>query len=813
MTGTAQGANPVAVNYQARAAQLTRSEQAAMTAGRNGWSTHAHPAAGIGELAMNDGPLGLVSRGMDERETSTLLPSPTTLAATWDPELVFRIGQLIGAEARDTQTHALLGPNLGLPLTPLSGRSFEMFSEDPWLTGVFAAAFVSGVQSQGVASCIKHLVGNDTETKRQAMNAVLSEKTLREINMLPFEMAVEAGAWMAMAAYNKVNGVPAVEQSHVLGIVRDGWGFDGVLVSDWFATKRTAETANAGLDLEMPGPERFLGQQVAAAVEAGTVPQDRLTDMAARFLRLADRVGVSAGSTLPDVTRHDRVETLRAAAAAGFVLLTNRNQALPLTLCGSTRIAIIGPNAATPCYQGGTFARVTIAPQLPTPLQALQQEFQHAEVRYEPGAAVDGIKALIDLNPVAPNGESGVFVEYFPDQDLGTAAHSEVRPGSSLVWFQDIPGIGSPANPGRVRQTATVTAAVTGTYTFCVGGTGNTTLTVDGSELVTWPAPELSDIMGTVARSDTAAAAVDLVAGQTVTLQAEAVFTPGRVQSITSGYYPPTPVDLVTAAETTAADSDVVLLLVGDNTSTSRESADRDGTALSSTQVELIERVTAANSNTIIIVNASRSVDMPWADSAAAVLQVWFPGQEFGTALADVLTGRRSPQGRLPVTIARRDEDYAGHGVTLDAELNLDYEAIVPGGYGHLQQTGATARFPFGHGLTYTTFSYDEPVVTVDTEDHTATVTITVTNTGRLPGRDVIQVYGQAPGEDHSRLIGFGAAVVNPGEHASITVELPVRAFARWDTTRDRWATPSGEHLIRVGRSAEDVLATQTIAL
>ena len=535
--------------------------------------------------------------------------------------------------------------------------------------------------------------------------------------------------------------------------------------------------------------------------------------MAARFLRLADRVGVAEGSSVPNVTRHDSVETLRAAAAAGYVLLTNKNQALPLTVSGSTRIAIIGPNAATPCYQGGTFARVTIDPQLPTPLQALQQEFRHAEVRYEPGAAVDGIKALNDLNPVAPSGEPGILVEYFTDQDPQTPAHAEVRPGSSLVWFQDIPGIGSPANPGRVRQTATVTAAVTGTYTFCVGGTGDTTLTADGNELVTWPAPELSDIMGTVARSDTAGAAVDLVAGQTVTLVSEAVFTPGRVQSITSGYYPPTPADLVAAAEKIAADSDVVLLLVGDNTSTSRESADRDGTALSSAQVELIERVTAANINTIVIVNASRSVDMPWADSAAAVLQVWFPGQEFGTALADVLTGRRSPQGRLPVTIARRDEDYAGHGVVLDDQLNLDYGAIVPGGYGHLQRTGTFARFPFGHGLTYTSFSNGEPIITVDTEHHTATVSITVTNTGRRPGRDVIQIYGRAPGEDYSRLIGFGAAVVNPGDHASITVELPVRAFARFDTARDRWATPSGEHLIRVGRTAEDVLAARTVAL
>ena len=452
--------DPNRTDYHQLAAQLTPSERAAMTAGRNGWATPAHPAAGLGELTMMDGPLGIVSKHMDERETSTLLPSGTTLAATWDPALVYRVAQVVGAEARDTETHALLGPNLGIPLSPLSGRSFEMYSEDPWLSGTFAAAFVAGVQSQGVAACIKHLAGNDTETKRQLMNAVIGEKTLREINLLPFEMAVEAGAWMAMAAYNKVNGIPSVEQSHVLGIVKDEWGFDGVLVSDWFATKRTVETANAGVDLEMPGPARFLGHAVADAVAAGDVTEKRLTDMAARFLKLAARVGLPDAAVLPEVTRQDSVEVLRAAAAAGSVLLTNNDEILPLSVEAGARIAIIGPNAAVPCYQGGTFARVTIDPALPTPLQALRREFALAEIRYEPGTIVEGISGLGGLNPIAPDGTPGVLVEYFTGTDPDHPAYSEVRPGSSFVWFNDIPGIGGPGDRGRVRLTATVIAPI-----------------------------------------------------------------------------------------------------------------------------------------------------------------------------------------------------------------------------------------------------------------------------------------------------------------------------------------------------------------
>ena len=339
--------SPSDTDYHQLAADLTLSDRAAMTAGRNGWATPAHPAAGLGELTMMDGPLGIVSKHMDERETSTMLPSATSLAATWDPALVYRVAQVIGTEARDTDTHALLGPNLGLPLSPLSGRSFEMYSEDPWLSGTFAAAFVAGLQSQGVAACIKHLAGNDTETKRQFMNAVIGEKTLREINLLPFEMAVDAGAWMAMAAYNKVNGIPSVEQSHVLGIVRDEWGFDGVIVSDWFATKRTAETANAGVDLEMPGPARFLGHALVDAVEAGDVAETRVTDMAARFLRLAARVGLTSAELLPEVAQHDAAEVLRAAAAAGTVLLTNKDGMPPEHASPSS-----GPTPRCPAIKG-----------------------------------------------------------------------------------------------------------------------------------------------------------------------------------------------------------------------------------------------------------------------------------------------------------------------------------------------------------------------------------------------------------------------------------------------------------------------------
>ena len=315
------------------------------------------------------------------------------------------------------------------------------------------------------------------------------------------------------------------------------------------------------------------------------------------------------------MTRPDAVEVLRAAAAAGSVLLTNNDAALPLSVEPGTRIAIIGPNAAVPCYQGGTFARVTIDPALPTPLQALRREFAHAEIRYEPGAIVEGISGLGGLNPIAPDGTPGVLVEYFTGTDPDHPAYSEVRPGSSFVWFNDIPGIGGPGDRGRVRLTAIVTAPIAGTYRLCVGGTGDATLSMDGRQLVQWPGPELSDVMGVVARADTAGAGRRTRGRPNRSPSSRKRHSP-RVGSNRSraGYYAPTPPDLLGAAETAARESDLVILVVGDNTSSSRESADRDNTSLGAVQVELIERVAAANPRTIVVVNASRSVDMPWVD-------------------------------------------------------------------------------------------------------------------------------------------------------------------------------------------------------
>ncbi|NAZ84319.1 glycoside hydrolase family 3 protein, partial [Kineococcus sp. R8] len=286
---------PTGAPAEVLAPSLSLEQRAAATAGVNGWTAHGLPEAGAGPLTLLDGPLGLVSRTMDERDTATLLPSGTALAASWDPDLVRRIGSLLGAEAREQQVDVVLGPNLNLPRTPSSGRSFEMFSEDPHLTGALGSAWIRGLQQHGVAACAKHLVANDTETQRQAMDVAVGEAQLREVYLAPFEDAVAAGVWCVLTAYNRLRGEHCCENADLIAVVKDEWGFDGVVVSDWFATRDTVRSANAGLDLEMPGAPRFFGPALAQAVGAALVDPGRLDDAVARVVRLARRTGARDG--------------------------------------------------------------------------------------------------------------------------------------------------------------------------------------------------------------------------------------------------------------------------------------------------------------------------------------------------------------------------------------------------------------------------------------------------------------------------------------------------------------------------------------
>lgn len=811
--------------------KLSLEDKARLTAGRNLTDAEALPDVGLDAVRMVDGPMGVTSGRIDERDISLLMPCGTALAASWDRALVRQIGQLVGDEARARNVDLVLGPNLNLPRSPLFGRAFETYAEDPWLTGTLGASWIAGLQSRGVGAVAKHMVGNDSETQRHAMNSVIDTCALREVYLLPFELAARAGAWGLMMAYNRVNGVPCVEQRAIIReIVKGEWGWDGLVISDWFATHDTLRSALAGLDLEMPGPPRHFGAPLATAVREGLVEMDRLDDAAERFLRAASRVGrlgrpnaqtveqvacASTRQTAETAPIADPKALLTQAAAAGFVLLKNDGRLLPATIAPGERIAVIGPNARLPSYQGATFAKIALGPDVQTPLAAIQERFGAAnEVVYEPGVPLEyRLPPLTLLNVTATDDDApGLSVSFYAGEDCtGEPLAREVRHGGTLVWFGDMPGGLATTRPGCIRASTTLTPETDGRYGIYYGGTGTVRLLVDGREAGVRPSQVAGgDVMGQLLRGDADMITVDLAAGVPVRLDFEMRWGAARAQGIWFGGKAPEQPGHLQRALQAAADAALVVLVVGETSESGVESRDRTTTKLPANQVALIEQVCAANPNTVVVVNAAHAVDMPWAEQARTVLCAWFPGQEFGPALAAVLDGELEPGGRLPVTFAANEADYPAFDLTPDAHGDLHYVESTAIGYRHFALRGIPPKFCFGHGLGYAEFAYENLQLSGG-PDGTLGVEVTVRNTSSRTGKEVVQLYVAGPAVGYPQLKGFATLTLEPGATERVTIALEQRAFAHWSDEAHGWQVSPGDYDILIGRSSLDIRERRTL--
>jgi beta-glucosidase len=781
---------------------LTVDEMATLTAGASMWSTAAMPHAGIPALAMADGPMGVAGPRVDERDVSLLTPAPVALGASWDKELVRRIGRLVGGEAIRREVDLMLAPNLNLARSPLAGRAFEYFSEDPLLCGVLGAAWIQGCQSVGTGAVAKHLVCNDSETARDSMNAVVDARTLREVYLQPFEMAAQAGCAGMLTAYNKVNGAWCAEAGRIVrDVAKAEWKFDGVFMSDWFGTHSTCGSLNGGLDLEMPGPARFLGAKSAAAVAEGQVDPARLRDAADRLANTARRFGTAKGQPLP---AQEAGALLVEAAAAGFTLVRNEDAMLPLDPTRYPRIAVIGPNASAPCFQGGTFAKIAVRPDALLPIDALRARFGAAIVDYEPGVDPQPKLPRMPARPVRDLDDGctrGMTLEYFDNADCaGTPLLSETRDTNSLTWFHGVHAAGALQRLAATRASGVVTASADGPHRFYIGGTGALRLVVDGVEVFRRDeqlAP--GDVMGRLKSGDADCVTVDLRAGQEVGVVVELRYTAARCQGLWYGVRGPDSNEAMMARAVAAARAaDAVVLVVGETSDASVESKDRVDTRLPLEQLALIDQVCAANANTVIVTNVGHAFDTRWETQAKAVLHCWYPGEEFGRALAQVLAGDREPGGRMPVTIAHNDTDYPALQLQPDANGDLRYVEGTRVGYRGLAARGVAPRQAFGAGFGYTTFALDGAVVEPDGGEGW-TVTVTVRNTGTRSGAEVVQVYRTVP---ELTLVGFDKVTLAPGEARTLRIAIERRRLQVWE---DGWADLPGTVDLLVGRSSADL--------
>jgi beta-glucosidase len=797
-------------------AGLDLAAKVAILSGQDFWSLPGLPQIGLAPIVMSDGPVGVRGTTWGAEHPSIALPSPTALAATWDPGLARRAGQLLGQEARGKGVHVLLAPTVNLHRSPLGGRHFEAYSEDPVLTARIGIGYVAGVQDQGVATTVKHFVANDSETDRFTVSVVASERTLRELYLIPFESIVrEAGAWGVMSAYNSVNGVTMTEHARLqLHLLKGEWGFDGVVVSDWTAARDTVRSALGGLDIVMPATGSPWGDRLVAAVRDGLVPAAVIDEHARRVLRLAARVGALAGapeSVPPDARPAiiDGAELARQIASRSIVLAANPAGLLPLDAGTVTSIAVIGALAKDARVLGGGSA--TVFPEhVVSPLEGLAAALPDSvKLTFAMGADV----RFGRLAPAAPPQWSGLRATF--RDSAGRTVHATALTTGAGRWLQLPDGV-DPGALASVEISGRLTAEVGGTHQLGIRGVGEFTLTVAGRRLFDGRLkPATGDIASVFLSPPEHRIAVDLAAGTAadVSLTQRVELARGfAAVSLTLGYAAPLagPDELLAEAQDAAAAADVAVVVVGTTDEVESEGFDRTTLALPGRQDELVRRVAAVNPRTIVLVNSGSPVELPWADDVAAVLLTWFGGQEAGHAVADVLLGDAEPGGRLPTTWPVRESDSPILATAPNGGI-LRYDEGVFIGYRAYERAGITARYPFGHGLGYTSWEYESLRASA------RTATVTVLNTGERAGREVIQIYVGPATPDRDRperwLAGFAVVTAGPGESRTVTIDLPERTFSVWAAgpRGDGWQTIDGDYVVEAARSRANVRLTATV--
>ena len=818
----------------ARLGRLSLEQKVLLLTGADIWSLHPEPTIGLRRVVMSDGPAGVRGEQWDERYPSANVPSPTALAATWDEERLERIGRLLASEARSKNVDVLLAPTVNLHRTPYGGRHFECFSEDPLLTSRIGSAYVRGLQAGGVAATVKHFVANDSETDRFTVDTRVDERTLRELYLAPFEAIVrDAGAWAVMAAYNSVNGTTMTENALLREVLKEDWGFDGVVVSDWYAARSVAAAGDGLLDLVMPGPDGPWGDALVAAVRSDAIPESAVDDHLRRLLRLAARVGALDGigpavSTTPTWTDQEITAELRATAAAGFVLARNEGAVLPLDIGNLRRVAVLGPNGAVARTLGGGSATVTPTHVI-SPLEGLRAAFGgDVEVVHAEGVrAGERIPiASLDVLRLPDSDDPGAEVVFFDigGEELGR----QRRRAASMFWWGQIEEGLPVSQVDHLEIRTRLRVPEDGAYAIGASGLGVFQLSVDGTTVLDAAVelPPGADVVQGIMKPPQQTVSISLSAGRDVPVvlayrPAAGAATLGAEEAVSM-----LTVQLNLAREqdedveferavALAADSDVTVVVVGTTEEVESEGFDRMSLALPGRQDELVARITAVNPRTIVVVNAGAPVLLPWADDVAAVLLAWFPGQEFGDALADVLLGRVEPGGRLPSTWPMSE---VGHPSVTPVAGELPYSEGLFIGYRAYDRDGHSSRFPFGHGLGYTEWSYESiETPTSVRPGENVTLRVSIRNIGERAAREVVQVYVSRPDSAVERpvrwLAGFGSVELDPDEAASVDVILAARTFEHWDVAAGRWDTEPGTFQINVGSSSRNLKLSAEVVI
>jgi beta-glucosidase len=741
-------------------------------------------------------------------DASTTFPAMIALAATFDTDLAYRYAEAVGRDCRAFGIHYLLGPGVNLYRSALCGRNFEYLGEDPWLASRMVVAYVKGLQDMGVCATVKHFAVNFQEYERHRVSSDVDERTLREVYLSAFEAAVkEGGAGAIMAAYNLVNGVHCTEHDHLVRDVLKGeWGFDGVLMSDWVATYDAVHAATAGLDLEMPTARWMNREHLVPAVRDGLLSESVIDEKIKRMLRVAFAFGWMDHEQKEDEPgRNEKNAKVALDVARESIVLLKNDGILPLDLSKYKKIAVIGTSSHPAVISGGGSAYNTPARKVSI-LDAIKAVAKDAEIVHKKGADPwrDEHKFAHSVF-FTDKGAPGVTVEYFDNNDLvGEPLRVVVEPRIDNRWHDKpaLPELGKKAFSMRYRAVLEVGKA--GEHIFDVHcWDGAFRLIVDDKMLLDqWRTEVLGDRQ----------CAVNLGVGKhTMVLEFRNVRAWNELR-LGWEHEELRFADMKEAVEA-ARSADLVLFCGGHTERSEGEGFDRSF-AMHPVLEKFLGDVLAANPTTVVVLTAGGNVDMSaWHDKARAIVMAWYPGQEGGTAVADVLTGRVNPSGRLPATFEARLEDRSSFDSYHDADGDLRVALTdgVFGGYRHHDRTGVVPRHAFGFGLSYTTFAYENLALSAThvVKNGTVTVSLDVVNTGKVEGKEAVQVYvgdfeASVP-RPKKELRGVAKVELLPGERKRVSVPIEVKGLAFWDLAAGAWLLEPGEFVVYVGASAADI--------
>ena len=795
--------------------QMTIEEKISMLAGADLWHSVAVQRLGIPQFRVTDGPNGARGSWGSMGPSSVCTPVGIALGATWNPDIVEKVGNVLGDELKAKGAHILLAPTVNIHRTPIAGRNFECYSEDPFLSGILASAYINGIQSKGVGACIKHFVANDQEYERFSMSSEVDERTLREIYLEPFRIAIRSSnPWAVMSAYNRVNGIYACENDHtLLEILKGEWKYEGIVMSDWFGTYDRG-APSGGLDLEMPGKARWMSEEhVKRALDDGPLTEEMLDNKVKRLLGVLEKAGMFANPELQperaeDKPRHRRI--IREAAREAIVLLKNEGT-LPLKKVKS--IAVIGPNGQVAQILGGGSSSVTPHYAV-SPFEGIKNR-AGSRIKVQAASGCFIYKTLPAPAPetlTTADGRRGLSLSLFNGTELaGEPAYREVNARPQFGWFEaTVPNVDQQAF--SLRLEGFFTPQESGAHTLGLSAVGWGKLYLDDKLVIDHSSD--SDMAKQLTTD------LKLEGGKAYPIRIEYYWKGNpRWRSLAFGHQPPHAKDMIAEAVKLAKSSDVVVLVAGLSGEWESEGFDRVDMKLPGAQNELIERVAKANKNTIVVLNVGSPVEMPWIDKVPAVLQLWYNSQEQGNALADVLFGDVNPSGKLPTTFPVRLQDNPAYINYPGENGKVRYGEGIFVGYRYYDTKDIEPLFAFGHGLSYTTFKYSNLRLSAKslTPNELLKVRVDVTNSGKVVGKEVVQLYVRdvksSVARPEKELKAFAKVELAPKQTKTVTFTLDREAFWYFDVTRDTWTTEPGDFEILVSASSRDIRLRENFTL